>query len=257
MQRAKVKTISGWILLSAAVLQFVLLLSSMVASFFLPADSGMWPQWSSYLIALVLLGIVVVGIRQIWARHETAPLSLSIDVPLGLILGIVAGVVLMIRGLGLLLGWASFGLPMLVGILLQGPNAIYSISWFFALTAVALYGAFIIIYNTCYNQVIRSGGTIKAGIWSCMLAIMATFLGASLTFSLSETIAYLGFHVGNDMIGASSIPGFSQLMNALASYQGAVALIALWLLTPVLLSLLVVLIRSLIRRRTASRLALA
>jgi hypothetical protein len=254
MQQSKTRNIYGLILLSAALLQFVLLVISMITSFFLPAESGMQPQWSSYLIALVLLGISAVGAYQLRTQRETTPFSQRVDVPLGLSLGIASAILLFLPGLGIALAWAAFGLPWLIGI---PPLASFSgISPLFALLSTALYAVFSTIYALCSLQVTRRSGSVKQGFWSSILAAMATLLGASLTFSCIDVAAYFIFHTGSGLVAPSSLPGFGPLVNYIASYQGSVEFIAFWLLTPVIVGLLIALVSSFISRQRASRPAL-
>ncbi len=244
MKQGNTSTISALFLLSAALLQFLLLLISMITSFFLPAESGMQPQWPSYLIALALLTISAVSAYQLRTQRETTPFSRRVDVPLGLSLGIVSAILLFLPGLGLALAWATLGLPWLIGILFQSPATMSSISPLFALFSAALYAVFSTISTLCSLQVVRQSGSVKQGLWSSILAVMATLLGASLTFSCIDVVAYFLFHTGSGLVAPSSLPGFSPLVNYIASYQGSVQFIAFWLLTPVIVGLLIALVSS-------------
>lgn len=248
MKQGNASTISALFLLSAALLQFALLIISMITSFFLPAESGMQPQWPSYLIALILLGIAAIGAYQLRTQREATPFSQRVDVPLGLALGIVSAILLFLPGLGLALAWATLGLPWLIAILLQSPATLASVSPFFALLSTALYAVFSTIYAICSFQVARRSGSVKQGLWSSVLAVLATFLGASLAFSFIDMAAYFIFHTGSVLVAPSSIPGFSPLVNYIASYQGTVQLMASWLLTPVIVGLMIVLLSSFFSR---------
>jgi hypothetical protein len=205
-------------------------------------------QWPSYFIALALLGISAVGAYQLRTHRELTPFSHRLDVPLGLSLGIVSAILLLIPGLGVALAWATLGFPWLIVILFQSPATIASISPLFALLSIALYTVFSVTYAICAFQGTRRSGSVKQGLWSCTLAIMATLLGASLTFSFIEMAAYFIFHTGNGLVAPSSIAGFSPLMNYVASYQGSVQFMAFWLLTPVVLGFLIALVSSFFSR---------
>lgn len=236
-------------LLIAALLQFTLLAISMITSFFLPAEAGMQPQWPPYLIALVLLSISAVGAYQLRRPSVATSLAQRVGIPLGLSIGIVSAILLFIPGLSLLLAAATLGLPWLIAILIQSPATIASISPLFALLSIALYAVFLAVYASCSFRVIQRSGSVKQGLWSSVLAVMATFLGASLTFSLIDVVAYFIFHTGSGLVAPSSIAGLSPLMNYIASYQGVVELMAFWLLTPVILGLLLTLIGSFFKGR--------
>jgi hypothetical protein len=164
-------------------------------------------------------------------------------------LGIASAILLFIPGLGLALAWATLGLPWLIGILIQSPATLSSISPLFALLSTALYAVFSTIYAMCSFQVARRSGSVKQGLWSSILAVMATFLGASLTFSFIDMAAYFIFHTGSGLVAPSSIPGLGPLVNYIASYQVSVEFMAFWLLTPVILGLLIALVSSFFSRR--------
>ncbi len=251
MQQSKTRNIYGLILLSAALLQFVLLVASMVTSVFFLGGHGMQLEWPSLLLALVLLGIAAVGVYQIRTPRETTPVSQRISVAPGFGLGIILAILLYLPGLGIMLTWAAFGLPMLIGILLQNPSGIATISPLLALISTALYAIFAIRYSICVYQVTRRGGSVKQGMWSCILEVMATFLGTALTFSFIDMVAYFFFHTGSGLVAPSSWPGVSPLVNYIASYQGSVQSMAIWLLTPVIVGLLIALVSSFISRRTS------
>lgn len=255
MQQAKTRKIYGLILLSAAVLQFTLLVISMGTSFFFPGGYDMQPQWWSYLLALILLGIAAVGVYQIRTPRETTSGSQRVDVSLGLSLGIISAILLSIPGLASLLYWSALGLPLLIGVLIQSPASISSISPLLALTSVALYVAFAATYSIRAYQATRRSGSVKQGMWSSTRDVMASFLSTTLLFSFMNTIMYFFFHTGSGLVWPSSVPGMSPLANYIASYQDIVRLIATWLLVPVIVGLLIAFISSLIARRTVSRLA--
>jgi hypothetical protein len=253
MYHTKTRNTYGLILLSAALLQFVLLVTSTVTSFIFFGEHGIQPQWSSYLIALSLLGIIAVGVSQIRTPRETTQFPQRVDIPLGLSLGIVSAILLYIPGLGIALLWAAFGLPMLIGVLLQSPSTISSISPLFALLSVALYIVFAASYSLCAYLVTRRSGSVRQGIWSSALAALATFLGTSLMFSFIDMVAYFLFHTGSGLVAPSSYPDISPLVNYIASYQDTVLLMAIWLLPTVILGLLIALITALISRHIFSK----
>ncbi len=244
MERRNINIISALFLLSAALLQFVLLVISMIASFSLPAEADMQPQWSSYLIALVLLGIAAVGAFQLRRQRETALFFQKVAVPLGLGLGIVSAILLYLPDLGAALTWATLGFPWLIVLLFSDPTTIASTAPLFALLSIALYAVFAAVYIICFFLVAQRSGSVKQGLWSSIQAVMATFLGVSLTFSFIDIVAYFIFHTGSGLVAPSSIPGFSPLVNYIASYQSIVGSMAFWLLTPVVLGLLVTLVCS-------------
>ncbi len=250
MQQVNTRQIYAWFLLSTALLQFALLVTSMITSFFIPVEHDMRPQWPSYLIALVLLGIAAVGTYQIRTQQETISLSQRVGIPCGLSLGIVSAILLSTHGLGMTLAWATLGLPWLIGLLIQSPAGIASISPMFALVSVSLYVVFAASYSTCAFLVTRRGGSVKQGIWSSVLAGLATCLGTTLTFSLIDIAASYFFHTRSDLFAPSSFHDISPLVNYIVSYQGLVALIAIWLLIPVILGLLITLVSSYISRHT-------
>jgi membrane-anchored protein YejM (alkaline phosphatase superfamily) len=236
-------------LLSGAALQFVFLVASMVISFFLPSQYGMQPEWPSYLIAMSLLGIAAVGLYQIRTSRETQRIGLL----LGLTLGTVSAILLFIPGLGVSLAWATFGLPMLIVVLVQGSATLASVSPLFALISTALYVVFATIYSICASQATRRSGSVKRGMQSSGVAIMATFLSTTLVFSFIYVITSLLLHKANGLVAPSSIPEVSPLMNFIASYQSAVQLTATWLLVPVVLGLFIALITALLSRHPTPR----
>lgn len=249
MRQTKTRKIYGLILLSGAALQFTLLVASMVTSFFLPPQYGIQPQWSSYLIAVFLLGIAAVGLYQIRTSRETQRIGL----PLGLTLGAASAILLFIPDLGVSIAWAALGLPMLIGVLVQDPAALASVSPLLALISTALYVVFATIYSVCTYQATRHSGSVKQGMQSSAVAVMATFLSTTLLFSLIYAITYLLLHRANELIAPSSLPGVSPFVNDIASYQSAVQLTATWLLVPAVLGLLIALVTAFISRRATPR----
>jgi hypothetical protein len=237
MQQTRIRKTSGLILLVAGGLQLLLLLISMLTSLYFPVQYDMRPDWSYALIALLLLGIMALGIFQI--RRPDAPTALShySGILIGLILGTVAAI-LLYTPLGLPLSYAALGLPWLIGILINGPAGVSSIPLPFALLSVALYLVFAASSWLCAYLVVRRGGLVRQGLWSSIQAALATFLSTILTFSLIDMIAFFVFHQGSSLFAPSSIPGFSSLANYTASYMGIVQTLALWLLLPVILGLL-------------------
>ena len=252
MRQTKTGKISGFILLSGAALQFILFVASMGTSFLLPPQYDMQPQWPSYLIAVFLLGIAAVGLYQIRTARET----LRISLPLGLTLGAISASLLFIPGLGVSLFWAAFGLPMLIVVVVQNPATLASVSPLFALISTALYVVFAIIYSICAFQATRRSGSVKQGMQSSGVAVMATFLCATLLFTLIYAIASLFLHRANELIAPSTFPEVSPLVNAIASYQSVVQLMATWLLVPVVLGLLIALVTAFLSRRATPRSAL-
>lgn len=255
MQQSRTNKLYGLILLSAALLQFALLATSMITSLFFPAESGMQPNWSSYLIVLILLSIAAIGAYQIHTLQGTAPLAPRVGVLPGLILGIALAILLSIHGLGVLLFYAALGLPWLIVILIQNPATLSSVSGWLVLLSFALYTVIAILYSICSYRVTRRNGSARQGIWSGVLAALTTFLGATLTFSLINSISFFVFHTGSDAFAPSSFPGFSVLMNYLGSYQNIVELIVTWLLVPAMLGLLFALAMAFAARHAALRAA--
>ena len=249
MRQTKTRNISGFILLSGAALQFTLFIASMGTSFLLPLQDGMQPQWPSYLIAVFLLGIAAVGLSQIRTSRETQRIAL----PLGLTLGAVSAMLLFIPGLGMNLAWAAFGLPMVMIVLVQDPATLASVSPLFALISTALYVVFATIYSVCASQATRRSGSVKQGMQSSTVAVMATFLSTTLWFTLIYAITSLFLHRANELVAPSSLPEVSPLVNFIASYQRAVQLIATWLLVPVVLGLLIALVTAFLSRRATPR----
>ncbi len=241
MQQTRTSKTSGLILLVAGGLQLVLLITSMVTSFFFPAEDGMRPDWSYALIALLLLSIIALGTSQIRRPQVPPPLSQQVGIPVGLILGILSALLLYIPGLGVPLTSAAFGLPWLIGMLITDPAGVFSISLPFALTSVVLYMVFAASYCLCASQVVRRRGLVRQGLWSSIQAVLATFLSTALAFSLIDIIAYFVFHRGSSLAAPSSFSDFSPLANYVASYKGMVQLLALWLLVPVVFGLLLAL----------------
>jgi hypothetical protein len=252
MSQTPTRNITGLILLSGAALQFVLLVASMVTSFFLPSQYGMQPALPSYLIAVFLLGIAAVGLYQI----RTSRVSQRIGLPLGLTLGAVSAILLFIPSLSVSLAGAAFGLPMLIVVLVQGPATLSSVSPLFALISTALYVVFATIYSVCASQATRRSGSVKQGMQSSGVAVIATFLGNTLVFSFIYVITFLLLHKTNELVAPSSIPEVSPLVNFIASYQSVVQLTAAWLLVPVVLGLLIALITAFLSRRPTPRPAL-
>ena len=239
MQRVNTRQIYALFLLSTALLQFALLVTSMITSFFSLVKYGIQPQWPSYLTALVLLGIAAVGTYQIRTQQETIPLSQRVGIPCGLSLGIVSAILLSIpHNVGITLGWAAIGLPMLIGLLIQDPAGISSISPMFALVSVSLYVVFAASYSICAFLVTQRDGSVKQGIWSSVLASMATYLGMTLTFVFIEIVTNFS-QPANDRV---------PLVNHIAGYHGLVDSITMILLTPVILALLIALVSSYISR---------
>jgi len=244
--------IYGSILAGAGGLLFLLLVTSIVTSFFFPAQSGMQPNWPYYLIALLLLSIVALGVYQIRASREPLPLSRKAAIPVGLILGVALAILLYIPAFGVALIWAAFGLPWLIGILIMSPTSIASVSPLFALISVALYLVFAVSYCLCAVRVARHSGSVKQGLWSSVQAALATRLGTVLMFSFIDIIAYFIFHTGSDLIAPSSFFGFSALMSYTVSYKSIVQLLMIWLLMPVILSLLLAIPSAFFARRRAA-----
>jgi hypothetical protein len=239
MQRVNTRQIYALFLLSTALLQFALLVTSMITSFFSLVKYGIQPQWPSYLTALVPLGIAAAGTYQIRTQQEIIPLSQRVGIPCGLSLGIVSAILLSIpHNVGITLGWAAIGLPMLIGLLIQDPADISSISPMFALVSVSLYVVFAASYSICAFLVTRHDGSVKQGIWSSDLASMATYLGMTLTFVFIEIVTNFS-QPANDRV---------PLVNHIAGYHGLVDSITMILLTPVILALLIALVSSYISR---------
>jgi hypothetical protein len=143
---------------------------------------------------------------------------------------------------------------MLIGVLIQDPAGIFSISPLFALISTAIYLVFAACYSLCAIQITRRNGSAKQGIWSSIQAAMATFLGTALTFTIIYTTTYFVFHLGSDIIAPSSIAGVSPLVNYIASYQDIVVkMTAFWLLTPVILGLLIAFVSASISRHTTQQ----
>jgi hypothetical protein len=248
MKQGNTSIISALFLPGAALLQFMLLVISMITSFSFPVEAEAQPRWSIYLIALVLLGIAVVGAYQLRTQRGTTPFSQRVAVLLGLSLGIVSAILLYLPGFGLGLYWLTLVLYWLIFM----PTTILSLPPFVVPLSIAFYAVFATIYVICFFLVARRSGSVKQGLWSSVQAVMATFLGVSLTFSFIDIAAYFIFHMGSGLFGPSSIPGFSRLVNYIASYQRIVDGMALWLLAPVILGLLVTLVCSFFFSRHAS-----
>jgi hypothetical protein len=157
-------------LFCGAALQLTLLITSMVTSFFLPPPlyDSMQPQWPSYLLAVLLLGIAVVGFSQMRRARETQ----RIDLPLGLALWAVSAILLFIPSLGIALFYAAFGFPLLIGVLVQDPAGLSSVSLLFALISTALYVVFAAVYSLCAFRATRRSGSVKQGMQSSALAIV-------------------------------------------------------------------------------------
>ncbi len=249
MRQTTRRNISGLILFCGAALQLTLLITSMVTSFFFPPNYGMRPQWPSYLLAVLLLGITVVGFSRIRTSRETQ----RIDLPLGLTLGAASAILLFIPGLGITLFYAALGFPLLSGILIQDPAGLASVSPLLALISTALYVIFAAVYSVCAFRATRRSGSVKQGMQSSALAVMATFLSTTLLFSFLYATTSLFLHRANDLLAPSTFPGISPLVNDIASYQSVVQLTADWLLAPVTLGLLIALLTSWASRRTPPR----
>ena len=239
MKQGNTSNLLALFLLSAALLQFTLLLISIISTFFMPVQARMQPQLISFLIALVLLGIATVGARQLHTQQKTTSFSPRLDIPLGLSLGVISAVLLFIPGLGPALAWATLGFPWLIGLLILSPTSLATISPLFILLSTALYVVFLATYATCSCQVTRRTGSVREGLLSSFQAVMATLLGASLTFTFIDVVAYFIFHTGSALVRASSLADLSPLMNYVISYQGAVAAILFWSFIPVVLGLLI------------------
>ena len=105
----------------------------------------------------------------------------------------------------------------------------------------------------CAYHATQRSGSVKQGMKSSMIAVIATFLSTTLLFSCIYAITYLFFQRANELVAPSSIPGVSPFVNYVASYQNVVFLIAVWLLVPVIVGLLIALLTALISRRTSPR----
>lgn len=255
MQQVKMNKIYGSILAGVGGLLFLSLVASMVASFFIPVPGGlMQPDWSHYLIALFLLSIVASGVYQIRTSREPLPFPRKVALPVGLILGIILAILLYIPGVGIALAWATFGLPMLIFVLIQSPASISSTSPLFALVSTALYLVFALSYCLCAFRVARHSGSVKQGLWSSVQAFLATALGVVFAFSLLDIVAHFLFHTSSSLIVPGTFPGFSDLMNYLANYKSLVQLLVVWLLAPAMFGLLLAIPTAFFaRRRTVSR----
>ncbi|HTI14830.1 MAG TPA: hypothetical protein VL461_09710 [Dictyobacter sp.] len=257
MQKSNMGSMWSLMLLGAALLMFVLQVISIIGSFFWPVQEGLQSSWPSYLIVLVLAGLVVIGAFLVRTRQEIPVFSQRIAIPSGLILGMVAAILLYIPGVNIALFWAAFGLAWLIALLFQNPATLGSVSWLFALISIALYVVFAAVYSTCACVVTQRSSSIKQGMWSSFIAVVATFLGTVLIFTLIDAIAHFFFHTESNVVSLAPVSGVSPLLSFIVSYQGIVEIVAMWLIIPVIVGMLVSLISASIARRTIGSSTLA
>ncbi|BCL81708.1 hypothetical protein ccbrp13_41730 [Ktedonobacteria bacterium brp13] len=254
MQQTKMSKLYGLILLGAAVLLCVLLAISMITALFFPVESGMQPYWAAYLSLVIPGGIAAIGVYQLRTTRETPFFSQRLSIPLGLSLGILLAILLYIPGIGMLVQWSSIGLEMLIGLIgltLINPSSINSISPLFALVSIVYNAVFIVCYSISAYQTTRHSGSLKKGMWSCLIAIIATYLGTTLTFTFIDIIAHFIFHKGSELFSPSTVAGFSPLLNYMASAYSYMTTTAIVLISPAVLGLLIALLIS--RRLTTVR----
>ena len=254
MQQTKMSKLYGLILLGAAVLLCVLLAISMITALFFPAESGMQPSWIAYLSLVIPVGIAVICVYQLRTTRETPLFSQRLSIPLGLSLGILVAILFYIPGIGMLVLWSSIGPEMLIGLIglaLINQNSIDSISPIFALVSITYNAVFVICYSISAYQTTRHSGSLKKGMWSCLIAIIATYLATTLTSTFINVIVYFIFHKRSELFSPSTIAGFSPLLNYMASAYSYMTTTAVVLIAPAVLGLLIALLIS--RRLTAIR----